>query len=312
MGRNLTTPPEIIDVHMHCLTGRQHGAAVARDLERLRRKGLRNIVVVGLVNTHLDSRTMWNLMPDYVEHRGDPNFNEANDLLEFTRLSDRFILPFVDTRHLWGDVSTALHGYIGQGFKGIKGIYLPDAGNDIGVRGVPETFGISLKRYLQREWEIFSFAQTHDLPVLYHIDSRQYGDVMKAILQDFPALRINFPHLGIGRKAIAPILDRYPNVYTDIANLLPHMKKNPASYREFIMHYRDRVCFGSDALLYQAETVLDYVGMVEELNLPKELESQVFNGNPTRFLGRLLHAGAGESLESGQRMCSCPAGQTHV
>ena len=279
---------EIIDVHMHCFTGQKHASAVKYDIEKMRRGGLRNIVVVGLVNTHLDSRTMWNLIPDYVENRGDPNFNEVDDLLELTRLSDRFILPFVDTRHLWGNVSTALNSYIKQGFRGIKGIYLPDEGNDIGARGVPETLGITLQGYLKREWEILSFAQTNDLPVLYHMDTRQYEDVMVSILNDFPALRINFAHLGIGRKKFGTILDHYPNVYTDIANLLPHIKNNPSSYRDFIMHYPDRVCFGSDALLYQADTVLDYVSIVKELKLPEEIEVQVFNGNPSRFLGSSL------------------------
>lgn len=293
MGRGLTIPPGIIDVHMHCFTGRRHAATVDRGIGKLRSRGLRNIVVAGLVNTHLNSRAMWNLMPDYVDHRGDPNFNEVNDLLEMARLSNQFILPFVDTRHLWGDVPAALHDYIRKGFRGIKGIYLPNDENDIGVRGVPETFGISLQRYHKREWEIFSFAQAHDLPVLYHMDSRQYEDVMLAILKEFPTLRINFAHLGIGRKTFAPILDRYPNVYTDIANLLPQMKSNPASYRDFIVHYPDRVCFASDAILYQVETVLDYIDMVKELMLPAEIEGQVFNGNPARFLGCALHDSAG-------------------
>ncbi len=311
MGRHPTiTPSGIIDVHMHCFTGHQYAAAVVRDLERLHRKGLRNIVVAGLVNTHLDARAAWNLTPDYVEHRGTPGFHEAGDLLELTRVSGRFILPFVDTRYLWGDVPSALHGYINQGFKGIKGIYLPDAGNDIGVRGVPETFGITLERYLQREWEILSFAEAHDLPVLYHMDARRYGDVMTAILRDFPRLRINIAHLGIGRKAFAPFLDRYPNLYTDIANLLPHMKKNPASYREFIMHYPDRVCFGSDAFLYQADTVLDYVDMVKELNLPEEVEAQVFSDNAARYLGCSLSAA--ERPEPGQWTDSYPLGLSHV
>ena len=93
-------------------------------------------------------------------------------------------------------------------------------------------------------------------------------------------------------KAVAPyyarFLDRFPNVFTDIANLLPHMKNNPASYRDFIMHYPDRVCFASDAFLYQPEKVLDYVGMVKELNLPEETQAQVFNGNPARYLGNAL------------------------
>lgn len=293
MGNNLTIPAQIIDVHMHCFAGPGDAAVVAGQIAKLRRGGVGKIVVVGLVNTHLDARSMWNLIPDFVDHRGDPTFHEAADLLQFTRASDSFIIPFVDTRHLWGDVTTALDGYLARGFKGIKGIYLPDEGNDIGVRGVPETFGITLKQYREREWEIFSFAQDHDLPVLYHMDSRQYSEVMVAILQDFPALRINFPHLGIGRSTLAPLLDRYPHLFTDLANLLPHMKNNPASYRDFIQHYPDQVCFGSDLFLYQAEAVLDYKAAVLDLGLPEQIEAQVFSRNPARFLGSALHDSAG-------------------
>jgi hypothetical protein len=288
-GKTVESGQKIIDVHTHCFTGRWHAEEVARGLDDLRRAGLRHMVVAGLVNTHLDSEAMWGLIPDYVENRGDPLFHEAGDLLELTRLSDRMLVPLVDTRHLWGDVSTALQGYMARGFKGIKGIYLPDGGNDIGVRGVPDTFGITLQQYHQREWEIFSFAQTHDLPLLYHMDARRYGDVMKAMLEDFPHVRVDFAHLGIGRKAFSAILDRYPNVYTDIAGLLPHMQNNPASYRDFIIHYADRVCFGSDALLYQTESILEYIQMVKNLQLPEDIEAQVFFANPARFLGRALH-----------------------
>jgi predicted TIM-barrel fold metal-dependent hydrolase len=198
------------------------------------------------------------------------------------------IVPMVDTRHLWGDVPTVLNGCLRQGIKGIKGIFLPDKENDLGVRSVPDTFGISLEQYRQREWEIFSFAQTHDLPLLYHMDARRYGDEMMALLKDFPDVRVNFAHLGISRKAFSKILDAFPNVSTDIASLLPHIRNNPESYRDFIMHYPDRVCFGSDVFLYQAEMVLDYVNMVQALKLPEIIELQVFNGNPVRFLGSAL------------------------
>lgn len=281
-------PQEIIDVHMHCFTGRRHADAVARDLEMLRRNGLRHMVVAGLVNTRLDEKEIWKLMPDYVDTRGDTRFHETDDLLELTRLSDQTIVPFVDTRYLWGDVPTLLQGYIEQGFKGIKGIYLPDNENDLGVGNVPDTFGISVEQYHRREWEIFSFVQAHDLPLLYHMDARRYGDVMAALLDDFPRVRVNFAHLGIGRKAFSKILDRYPNVYTDIAALLPYMRENPASYRDFIVHYRDRVCFGSDVFLYRADTVIDYISAVRDLKLPEEIEAEVFSGNPRRFLGRVV------------------------
>lgn len=279
---------EIIDVHMHCFVGRHQEAALARDIALLRREGLRRMVVAGLVNTHPDPETTWNLIPDYVENHGDPHFNEADDLLALAESVDHALLPFVDTRYLRGDVATALDGYMGQGFKGIKGIYLPDNGNDLGVGNVPDTLGISLDQYHRREWDLFAYAENHDLPLLYHMDARRYGGVMKDLLDDFPRVRVNFPHLGIGRKAFSAFLDRYPNVFTDIASLLPHMRSNPAGYRDFIMHYPDRVCFGTDAFLYQAGAALDYIRMVKELRLPEDIETQVFNGNPARFLGQAL------------------------
>jgi len=288
MGRIPTIPFEIIDVHMHCFTGQAQASAVVSSIEKLRRGGVKHLVVVGLINTRLDSIAMWDLIPDFVENHGDPAFHEIDDLLALAGLSDQMIVPLVDTRHLWGDVPTVLKSCLEQGIKGIKGIYLPDKDNDLGVRSVPDTFGITLEQYRQREWEIFSFAQTHDLPLLYHMDARRYGDEMAALLDDFPRVRVNFAHLGISRKAFGRILDRYPNVYTDIASLLPHIRNNPGSYRDFIMHYPDRVCFGSDTFLYQAETVLDYVSVVKELALPEDIEQQVFNSNPVRFLGSAL------------------------
>jgi hypothetical protein len=279
---------EIIDVHMHCFAGRDHVPQLKGDIETLRGQGVRNLVVVGLANTELDSAMVRNLVPDHVEHRGNPTFHEVEDLLELTRVSDSCILPFVDTRYLWGDVAADLSGYVRQGFRGIKGIYLPDDGNDIGVKGVPETFGITLQQYRQREWEIWSFAEEHDLPLLYHIDSRRYGEELTALLDDFPRLRVDVAHLGISRKSFSKFLDRYPNLFTDIANLLPHIRSNPESYRDFIMHYPDRVCFGSDAFLYQPDKVLAYLQLIGDLELPEEITGQVFYSNPARYLGTAL------------------------
>ncbi len=291
---------EIIDVHLHCFTGRQHAEAVARGIEALQKEGLRHLAVVGLVNTHLDAEAMWNLIPGYIENRGDRLFHEAADLLELTRLNAPVLLPFVDTRHLWGEVAPTLENYLAQGFRGIKGIYLAEDGNDLGVGNVPDTFGISLEQYRRREWEIFAFAEAHDLPLLYHMDARRYGDLMAALLDDFPRLRVNFAHLGIGRSAFRKILDRYPNVYTDFASMLPYIRSSPAGYRDFILHYADRVCFGSDALLYAPETVFDYIRMVRELELPEEIETRVFSGNPTNFLGKALSGAPGEPAATGR------------
>lgn len=281
---------EIIDVHAHCLTGLQHAAAVLQGIETLRNAGLRHLVVVGMVNTRLDAEGAMELVPAFAENRGNPLCQETEELLEYTRLTAPTLVPLVDTRHLWiEDVAATLQGYLAQGFRGIKGIYL-DRDNDLGVAAVADLLGITLAQYQRREWEICAFAEAHDLPLLYHLDARRSGELMGALLEDFPRLRVNFAHFGIGRSAFRKILDRYPNVFTDFSSLLPHMQKNPESYRDFILHYPEQVCFGSDALLYASEVVLDYIRMVREMQLPEDIEARVFSSNPRAFLGQALEA----------------------
>jgi hypothetical protein len=282
---NKADDQEIIDVHCHCFAGRNLAEPIAAGLNRLRSAGVRHLAVMGLVNTSFSVEEIWKLIPEGFEYLGEPLYFEAGDLLQFTHRSAGMLLPMVDTRCLRGDVPALLQSYVADGFRGIKGLYLADDGNDLRLAGIPEVFGISLEQYHRREWQIFAFAETNDLPVLYHMDAGRYGDVMRAMLDDFPRLRINFPHFGIGRRAFSAILDRYPNVYTDIAYMLPHIQNNPGSYRDFICRYPDRVCFGSDALLYQPGIVLEYIDLVRSLELPKEVENRVFSVNPRSFLG---------------------------
>jgi hypothetical protein len=290
MGESLiqksqVTGQEIIDVHCHFFAGMGQAERVSHGLAQLRKEGVSHMAVMGLVNTSLNAQDVWKLIPEGFENLGDPLFNEADNLLQFAQQNGSMLFPMLDTRMLNGEIQSFLHKHLLRGFRGIKGLYLADEGNDLGVSSVPSTFGISLKQYHQREWEVFAFAEANDLPVLYHMDANRNADVMLAILEDFPHLRINFPHFGIGRKAFRKILDRYPNVYTDIAFMLPHIQNNPASYSDFINHYQNRVCFGSDALIYQPEIVLDYIELVRSLRLSEEVETKVFSENPRRFLG---------------------------
>ncbi|MBI5440565.1 MAG: amidohydrolase family protein [Deltaproteobacteria bacterium] len=276
---------EIIDIHSHCFRGAEHAGLIRADLEAARRLGLQHLVVVGLINTKLDSEEMWSFIPRYVENHGDPLFHEADNLLSLAETLRPTLLPFVDTRHLWGEPERVLTELFPRGFRGVKGIYLGDERNDLGVRSAPEAFGITLEEYHNREWGIFAFAHARDLPLVYHMDARTYGDVMRALLDDFPGLRVDFAHMGISRKAFRKILDRYPNVYTDFASMLPLIQKDPESYRQFILDYPDRVCFGTDAFLYTLENIPKYIRMVEGLRLPEEVEEKVFSKNPRRFLG---------------------------
>lgn len=276
-----------IDVHLHCFTGSALAQDVLHQSEQLRRQGFSHVVAIGMVNTRLTFEEVRSLIPEWVENRGNPLYHEIDDLLEHARRSDGFIIPLVDTRYLWGDVAGTLSEYLEQGVRGIKGIWLTDR-NDIGVKGVPETFGITLNEYRRREWEIFSYAQTNDLPLLYHMDAREHADTMAALMRDFPGVRVNFPHFGIGRKPFSKILDDHPGVYTDMANLLSHLRKNPDSYRDFIIHYQDQVCLGSDAFLYDMGAIVHYLEALRALGLPEDVLHKVCTLNPRAFLGRAL------------------------
>ncbi len=288
----------VIDVHTHCFAGPADRAGVARGLARLAGAGVRRLVVIGLVNPVLDRAAARRLLPASVNHRGDPDLDEARDLLAFTRAHAPALLPFVDTRQLWGDVAALLGDCVDRGFRGLKGIYLPDEHNDIGVRGVPETLGITQGQYRDRERAIFAFAQDRDLPVVYHLDARRHGAFLEALLTEFPRVRVDLAHCGIGRKAFAPFLDRFPNLYTDTASLLPHLRRDPDGYRAFLCRYADRVCFGSDAFLYRLGEVLEYLAGVRGLGLPPEVERAVLWDNPCRFMGGVL-AGSGVAGSGG-------------
>jgi len=280
-----TDKQEIIDVHCHFFAGLEQADRVHSGLAKLRNAGVSHMAVMGLVNTRFSVQDIWKLIPEGFDNLGGPLFYEADDLLQFTRENGEMLFPMVDTRCMVGDVPNTLNGYVKRGFRGIKGLYLADEGNDLGLSSIPDLFSISLQQYHQREWQIFEFAEANNLPVLYHMDANRYGDVMQGLLDDFPRLRINFPHFGIGRKAFRKILDRYPNASTDIAFMLPHIQNNPESYSDFISHYQDQVCFGSDALIYQPEVVLEYIELVRSLKLSKEIEKKIFSENPRRFLG---------------------------
>lgn len=275
---------EIIDVHTHCFTSRGNAGRVREGLKGLKARGLSRMVTVGQVNEHLDEERAWGLIPPQVAERNGSNLYEVEDLLAISEEVKPAIIPFVDLRHFIGEVAPALDGWMAQGFKGLKGIYLPDEGNDLGTRGIPETLGISLAAYQRREWEIFDYANANDLPLLYHLDAKRYGGFLEELLADFPSVRVNVPHLGVSRKAFAGILDRHENVFTDIAFLAEHMKKDLKGYGEFIAHYADRVCFGTDAFLHSLEAVADYIDVVEALKLPPRAEEALFSSNPRRYL----------------------------
>jgi len=119
--------------------------------------------------------------------------------------------------------------------------------------------------------------------VIIHVDLRRYGEFIEEVLRSYPLTNFNIAHFGFSRRAIGPLLEEYDNCYTDSSSLTPFIRKAPRPYKEFIERYRDRILFGSDALIGRpkmAKRALDF--LVDYLN-DQALSTKIFNGNYFKF-----------------------------
>ncbi|MFC1528797.1 amidohydrolase family protein [Candidatus Latescibacterota bacterium] len=175
---------------------------------------------------------------------------------------------------------------------------------DLGAQGIklgPIYQGIhpTDKRYR----EIYSYAQTHDLPILIHMATTFVNDYpidfarpiyMDEIALDFPDLKIVLAHLGhpwIG-ETIA-IIRKQPNVYADISGLYyrPWQFYNAM---QLLVEYGTwkKAFFGSDfPFTVPAESITGVRNVnhpVEGTNLPKipeEVIDGILNTDSLSILG---------------------------
>ena len=82
---------------------------------------------------------------------------------------------------------------------------------------------------------------------------------------------------------MAPLLEKYPNCYTDLSSLRSFMQEDPGSYREFIQTYQDRILFGSDALIGQPEMVQSELTFLEGFLNDQEIFQKLVNKNYLKF-----------------------------
>lgn len=150
-------------------------------------------------------------------------------------------------------------------------------------------FGIPLDS--PRMDPIYAYAEKNKLPLLYHINITKYQDELERVLQDYPDLVVSVPHYmvsSIELDRVTDLLDRYPNLYTDISFGSPEylaagfrrISKNPKKYGNFINEYKDRILFGADMVLTSAQNKdLDF--MDETLKCYKDLlEERTFECRP--------------------------------
>ena len=166
------------------------------------------------------------------------------------------IIPFLDARYIRKDIEQKFKMYHDQGFKGLKLLYVPEEDTVSRIVGMENTFGQSLVKSEKITLLLVDCASHYGMPVLIHVDLRRYAEFTEELLKNHPRINFNIAHFGFSRKKIAPLLDRYPNCYTDMSSLVTYIKQNPSSYLDFVKYYQDRILFGSDSLIGETETVL--------------------------------------------------------
>ncbi len=172
------------------------------------------------------------------------------------QVKDLTIIPFLDARYIETDIEQKFKMYHDQGFKGLKLLYVPEEDMVSKFAGMENAFGRSLLKSEKITSLMVDCASHYGMPVLIHIDLSRYAEFTEELLKNHPLINFNIAHFGFSRRKIAPLLDRYPNCYTDMAALVTYISQNPSSYLDFVKCYQDRILFGSDSLIGVPETVL--------------------------------------------------------
>lgn len=284
----------LIDIHTHwCLFGREP-VEVMVELEWLEAGGFEKVVVFPLPGLGAPPEKVLDMVPGaYRELTGLNPARTANDDLEswldFERRWRKHprtmeVLSFLDVRG-W-DGKTDLSVWWGGGHAGLKSIIIEEE-DSAKMRMPPlrQVPGLTRAAYLDAQRTVFDASSRFKVPLVYHADLTLHCGFVEECLQAHPLLRVNIPHFGFSRKRMAELLDRYPALMTDISSLGPYMDTDPASYRDFILDYPNRVMLGSDAIAsHDMRMAMEYVDRVRGLGLPPYIEAGVLAGNACRFL----------------------------
>lgn len=123
------------------------------------------------------------------------------------------------------------------------------------------------------------------VPAIIHLDLRRSEGWIRRVLRATPRLRLTIAHLGYSRARMSPILEEFPNVNADIANLAPHMGAKPDSYRDFLDRHAGQVVFGSDAFLGDLSGIEAHAQVVHALGLSDEARDALLDRRAWFFSG---------------------------
>ena len=193
------------------------------------------------------------------------------------------IVPFVDARFIGEDMEQKIKMYRQKGFKGLKLLYVPEEDQVLRIGGMEKAFKRTHKESENITSRLIDGASSQGMPVLIHVDLRKHGPFIEETVRSHPYTNFNLPHFGFSRRAISPLLERYPNCYTDLSSMIPFMKKDGVAYKSFIQGYQDKVLFGSDALIDQPEQIHSALKSVSSILGDEGILDKVMHRNYNLF-----------------------------
>ena len=221
------------------------------------------------------------------------------------------IIPFCTVDEADPRAAEQVERYILAGAKGIKL-----------MGGHPNYYDEPLNS--ENMYKVYQKAAEYDVPVLLHgslINIPELQDQLDRVFSDFPTVTFIIAHYGntlmngIHLDVIAGLLDKHPNLYTDLSMgsgvtaYHRYLKQDLETIRSFVIEYQDRILFGSDLILsvstndfdwlykrvkveidlYQKAEFIYELGPSDEVqqgfNLDREILRKLYYENPKRALG---------------------------
>lgn len=258
-----------VDLHVHATMRRSETGSVGRNLRNLHRQGLErlwvyaNVVAVDPEEYH---RRLARLpVPEFHRYGGTDVEDSVHAARAFAASLDDG--PRIDVIPMVHAVDAAVEDRLDEiltaGVAAVKLVHDPDLlGED--------------RHELERQHsELLARLAAAGVPAIVHLDLRHAEAWIRRTLTELPALRLTIAHLGYARSRMGPLLEEFPALLTDIANLAKHMETQPDSYRAFLDRYAGRVVFGSDAFLGDLSGVLRHAMAIERLGLSAAAEDSL-------------------------------------
>lgn len=169
--------------------------------------------------------------------------------------------------------------------------------------GEPAVFWDPIDKYNERWLEMIQFPNRHRDPSEYP----SWESIMQEqwnVFRKHPETTFINAHLGwlgndLGR--LAELMDKFPNMYTEIAAVLAELGRQPRFAKKFFIEYQDRIMFGKDTwrpeeyyvyfrVLETADEYFDYYRKrhafwkMYGMDLPDEVLKKVYYKNALKVI----------------------------